>query len=198
VKADLNTVPTSSESSGPDSLHVPSSSFPLVSSSKDSLTLYDGIDLHNNAANIIADPNNPDMEVFSTMVREYLSLQVMRPSLSSGSKVANTPTDFVYDVFYYHKKEIDGKSTNLDQLANVGLVMVRPEDQIEFLNVSDDETDSDYVEDEDPDSNDENNPANDYPEETDSEDANWGSYQDRDYSDEEVDEFGDDEDKLEL
>ena len=31
--------------------------------------------------------------------------------------------------------------------------MVRPEDQIEFLNVSDDETDSDYVEDEDPDSN---------------------------------------------
>ena len=44
---------------------------------------------------------------------------------------------------------------SLDDLVLIWTLvsMVRPEDQIEFLNVSDNETDSDHADDEDPDSN---------------------------------------------
>ncbi|KAF9517264.1 hypothetical protein BS47DRAFT_1483461 [Hydnum rufescens UP504] len=196
VKADLNSTSPSTES--PDTPQHPHDE----PSSKDSITLYDGIDLPGNVPNIAPEPHDPEMEMFSTMVRDYLSLQNVRPSLPSPmasaaatrSEAPNAPPDFVYDVFYYDKKEKAGQSMDLDQLANVGLVMVRPEDRIEFLNDSDDETDSDYVDDEDPDSNDENNPANDYPDETDSDDANWGSDRGPDYSDDDMDEIDDHED----
>jgi hypothetical protein len=51
--------------------------------SKDSITLYDGIDLPGNVPNIAPEPHDPEMEMFSTMVRDYLS---RKPSLVSSNQ----------------------------------------------------------------------------------------------------------------
>jgi len=132
-------------------------------------------------------PVDPHMANFLPMLEQYLTLHDI--SIDSDDKsAAKNPVpvsnqemkiiqdkpdkedDYVYDVFYYHKR--DDLAVGLSQAANIGLVMVNPEDNIEFLANSSDDEDS-LPDDEDPDSNDEDNPNNDYPDEE--------SYSDEEY-----------------
>jgi len=148
----------------------PQSSMPDSRSPASSLALYDG--MHGIPQTPAPDPQ---MEQFDRMVQQYLTVNnIFADRASDDAPTATTISraqgdihdEYVYDLFLFRRQDV---VPQMDfDTASVGLVSLGPEDQIEFGSPSDDEAESDDLYDDDVDSNAEDNPINDYPDESDS------------------------------
>ncbi|KAF8333558.1 uncharacterized protein EI90DRAFT_3121889 [Cantharellus anzutake] len=121
-----------------------------------------------------------EMEQFNRMVQEYLTGS-LNALLCPWRVVTSSEIEdeYVYDLFLLQRQS-STERMDLDS-TNVGLVFLQPEDEIEFISSSDDETEP-YED--DVDSNAEDNPLNDYPDESGGSDASVDVFGDGDYDSE--------------
>ncbi|TCD62096.1 hypothetical protein EIP91_007471 [Steccherinum ochraceum] len=146
----------------------------VAQDSQPSFTMYDAVPSTSSLASAPADETDHEVDKFLPMLKEYLrvndiSSSTPLPSSTSLAAVATPGDEYVWDVFYQRpttfQELYDEPSLNN---INIGTVTGLPPE----ANIWDSDSDSEYEDEADEDSNAEDWYTNDYPDEEESDDSN--------------------------